>query len=123
MHAILYRNDPPQRLLCHTAKPDNRLGRSQHSALPACVRIAPGGYHREWLECPVSPWEPLGWELASHFSFGRCSFCAPRWRDDRNGHSYPATRPYGPVSRVCSWPSRILTLCCPPQRPCSATLV
>ena len=100
MHANLYRNDPPQRLLRHTAKPDNRLGRSQYRALPDCVRVAPCGRYREWLECPVGTWETLGWELASHFGFDRCGFCAPRWGDDWDGDSYPATRSYVPVSRM-----------------------
>ena len=57
----------------------------------ACVRVAPGGHHREWLGCPISTWEPLGREPASHCSFDRCSFRAPRWRDDRNDHSYSTT--------------------------------
>ena len=91
MHADLYRNDPPKRLLRHTAKPDNRLGRSQYRALPDCVRVAPGGRYRERLECPVGTWEPLRGELAPHFGLDRCGFCAPRWGDDRDGHSYPAT--------------------------------
>ena len=100
MHAVLYRNDPPPKVLRPTAKRDSRLGRSQYLVLPAFVRASPDGHHREWFECPVSPREPLGWELVSQISFYRCSFCAPRGRDNRNGHSHRATLPQGPVSRV-----------------------